>query len=100
MKFIGGCKTFFNFKNCLIDIIDMYEKNTKDYQEINVSITRVLEYYVRKTLVINLIKHDDLKKIKIEYKKYMLDNKYPILENDYDSDSISNYEKKFPLLLI
>ena len=94
MKFIGGCKTFFNFKNCILDIIDMYNMNTKVYQEINGSITRSLEYYVKKALVINLIKHEDLKKIKFEYKKYMLDNKYPILENDYDSDSISNYEKK------
>ena len=96
MKFIGGCKTFFNFKNCIKDIIDMYEKNNKVYQEINGSITRALEYYVKKTLVITLIKNEDLKKIKMEYKKFMLDNKYPMLENSYDSDSISNYEKKIP----
>ena len=74
MKFIGGCKTFFNFKNCIIDIIDIYEKNNKVYQEINGSITRALEYYVKKNLIITLIKNEDLKKIKTDYKKFMLES--------------------------
>ena len=25
MKFLGGCKAVFNFKNCIIDIIYIYE---------------------------------------------------------------------------
>ena len=29
MKFVGGCKTFYNFKNCVIDIIEMYEKKIR-----------------------------------------------------------------------
>ena len=55
-----------------------------------------MEYYVKKTLVITLINNEDLKKIKKEYKKFMLDNRYPMLENSYDSDTVSNYEKKIP----
>ena len=50
-KFVGGCKTFYNFKNSIIDIIDLYKNNTRIYQEKNVSISRSLDYYVKKTLV-------------------------------------------------
>ena len=45
----------------LIDIIDMYKKNKNIYKEMNISITQLLGYYIRKTLVIKLIKHDDSK---------------------------------------
>ena len=41
---------------------------------------------------INLINNSDLKNIKKMYKKYLIDNKYPIQENEYYSDTaISNY---------
>lgn len=95
-KFVGGCKTFYNFKNCIIDIIDFFTNKTKIYQETNISNTRSLEFYVKKNLVVNLISNEDLKKIKLNLKNYMKENKYPYLENEYDSDSFSNYEKKIP----
>ena len=46
-KYIGGCKNLFNFKNCLSDVINVY-KNSKIYQEKNISITRSLEHYLKK----------------------------------------------------
>ena len=94
-KYIGGCKTLYNFKNCLLDVINLYN-NSKIYQEKNVSISRSLEHYVKTKLIFDLIKHEDLKLIKEEYKKYLLEIKYPIIEESYDSDVISNYEKKKP----
>ena len=36
---------------------------------------------------INLINNSDLKNIKKMYKKYLIDNKYPIQENEYYSDT-------------
>jgi len=61
MKFVGGWKTFYNFKTCITDVINLYN-DRKPYQEINISITRALEYYVKNKLVITLFSHQDLKK--------------------------------------
>ena len=95
-KFVGGCKTYFTFKNCILEIIEFYSKKINNYQERNVSITRSLAHYVKNNLIIDLIEHDSLKKIKADYKEFLKSNRYPINENEYDSDSISNYEKKIP----
>ena len=37
-----------------------------------------------------------MKEIKNNYKKFILENKFPAIEGSYDSDSISNYAKKIP----
>lgn len=38
----------------------------------------------------DLIKHGDLKVIKEQYKKYLLEIKYPKIEKSDDSDVLSN----------
>jgi len=38
-----------------------------------------------------------VKKIKEEYKVFLKTNKYPLNENNYNSDTFSNYEKKLLL---
>lgn len=92
-KYIRGCKILYNFNNCLSDVINLYN-NSKIYQEKNISITRSLEHYIKKKLILDLIKHDDFKIIKKNYKKYLLENKYTIIEESYDySDELSKYEK-------
>ena len=68
-KYIGGCKTYYAFKNCILDIIDFYTNKQVIYQERNISITRSLAFYVKNRLIIDIIKHETLKKIKSEYKK-------------------------------
>ena len=98
-KYIVGCKTFYSFKNSILDIIDFYTNKIDVYQERNVSITRSLEYYVKIKLIINLINNDSLKAIKKEYKDFLVKNKYPFNQNNYDSDSLSNYEKKKPFFI-
>ena len=98
-KYIGGCKTFYSFKNIILDIIDFYTNKIDVYQERNVSVSRSLEYYVKNKLIINLIDNYSLKAIKNEYKDFLAKNKYPFNENNYDSDSLSNYEKKTFLYL-
>ena len=54
-KFMGGCKTFYNFKKYINNIIDFYTNKMKIYQETNISVIRSLEFYVKHILVINLI---------------------------------------------
>ena len=62
-KYIGGCKTFYSFKNSILDIIDFYTNKIDVYQERNVSISISLEYYVKNKLIINLIDGESLKAI-------------------------------------
>ena len=45
-KFVGFCKTLYNYKNSLIDVISIYEIKNK-YIEKKISITRVLEHYIK-----------------------------------------------------
>ena len=73
-KYIGGCKTFYSFKNCILEIIDFYTNKQEIYQERNVSITRSLEYYIKNKIIIDLIEHDTLKEIKKEYKNFLFEN--------------------------
>lgn len=49
IKYIGGCKTFYAFNNC---IFDFYSNKHDIYQEKNVSITRSLEYYLKNKLIL------------------------------------------------
>ena len=46
LKFIGGCKSLYNFERSLKEVITLYN-NTPVYQERNISITRSLQYYVQ-----------------------------------------------------
>ena len=48
MKAIGLCKTFYNFKKAILDLLDYFE-NKKEYKEKYVSITRALDYYSKNT---------------------------------------------------
>lgn len=92
-KYIDGGKTLYSFKNSIIDLLDLYNNN-KIYQEKNKSVIKSLEHYVKQKIIFDLISNNDLKKIKDNYKIYMKENKFPINEGNYDSDIISNNEKK------
>ena len=51
----------FNFKNCITDIIKIYEQNAT-YKEKNISLTRSLEHYVKiKDQVFNTVLEHNLK---------------------------------------
>ena len=45
-KYIGYCKTMYNFKKNILDIIDIYTMHC-EYKEKNISLTRALAYYVK-----------------------------------------------------
>ena len=93
-KYIGACKTLFNFRNAIKDIISFYNAKTI-YQEKKISITKGLEFYVKQTTNFNIITNDTLKKIKEKYKNYLKNNNFPINMNNSDlSDNTDYYEIK------
>ena len=53
-KYIGYCKTMYNFKMCIYDILQIYEKHSQ-YKDKQISITRALEHYVKVNNVFDLI---------------------------------------------
>jgi hypothetical protein len=90
MKFIGGCKSFYHFKECLLEVINLYEK--KDvYQERKLSITRSLEFYFIIIEEYDLIIHKDLNIIKKKYKDYLINNTINTQDNIKYIDNIDNY---------
>ena len=94
-KYIGFCKTMYNFKNAILDTIILYTMHNT-YQEKKLSITRSLEHYVKTKEHFDLIENKDLKKIKDMYKEYLLKNKLPLNDlNEYNNSSDSdNYDKE------
>ena len=94
-KYIGFCRTMFNFNNAIIDTINLYKMHNI-YQERKLSITRALEHYVKNNVSFDIISFKELKKIKLSYKDYMENNNLPFI-NDSSVDSINDslfYEKK------
>ena len=94
-KYIGYCKTMYNFQMCIYDIINFYN-NHEQYKSKKISITRALEHYAKIQNHFELITDENLKMIKKNYKKYLTDNNLPIDDNESEDDVISEYEKKKP----
>ena len=94
-KYIGFCKTMFNFKNAILETIDLYSMHNT-YQERKLSISRALEHYVKINDSFDLIKFKDLKNIKNLYKEFLLKNKISNnCKSSYDSiNERSFYSKK------
>ena len=63
LKYVGTCKTIFNFKNSIKDTISIYSKN-KLYVERNLSITRALNFFNLTYNPKDLITDNDIFKIK------------------------------------
>ena len=84
----------FNFKNCITDIIKIYEQNAT-YKEKNISLTRSLEHYVKINDKFELIKVKEIKNILNLYKDYLKENNLPIDEEINDNFE-SDYDKKKP----
>ena len=72
-KFIGFCKTMFNYKNALIDVIELYEMKNK-YIDKKISLTRALVHYVKSKDTFDLITHKEISHIKSSYKEFLISN--------------------------
>ena len=72
-KFLGFFKTMNNFKNALIDVINLYDMKEK-YIEKKLSLTRALEHYIKIKNNFDLITLEDIKLIKRTYKEYLQNN--------------------------
>ena len=75
-RVIGFCKSYFSFSHAILDLIHFFDNKNK-YEERYVSITRSLDYYVKKSKNIKLITNEDLTTIKEEYDKFRSKNKLP-----------------------
>ena len=53
-KYIGYCKTMYNFKMCIYDILQIYETHSQ-YKDKQISTPRALEHYVKVNNVFDLI---------------------------------------------
>ena len=89
-KYIGGAKTFYHFKNALMEILELY-KTKNEYKPRYLSITRALAYFCERNDICQLITAKDLTNIMKEYKFYLNNNenlnKFVNEENiDYSSE--------------
>ncbi len=82
----------FIFKNCLSDIIKVYEQNVT-YKEKNVSLTRSLEHYVIINNKFEIITYNNIKDIRNLYKDYLKENNLPI-DEQIKENMETDYEKK------
>ena len=95
-KLIGLCRTMYNYKRALVEVISLYEMKDK-YIERKISITRALEHYIKIKDNFDLINHEIIKEIKKEYVKYLEGNNLPlgdINNSNNDSDTNSDYYVK------
>ena len=76
-KFVGFCKTMNNFKNALIDVINLYDMKEK-YIEKKLSLTRAFEHFITIKNNFDLITLEDIKLIKRTYKEYLQNNNLPL----------------------
>ena len=73
-KYMGGAKTFYHFKNALMEILELY-KTKNEYKPRYLSITRALAYFCERNDICQLITANDLINIMKEYKFYLINNK-------------------------
>ena len=94
-KFIGFCKTMFNYKNALLDVIELYEMKNK-YTDKKISLTRALMHYVKSRDTFDLITHKEISHIKSNYKEFLKSNQLPLdqLISDNESDKSDDYYNK------
>ena len=91
-KYIRYSKTMLNFKNCLSDIIKIYEQNAT-YKEKNVSLTRSLEHYFKINNKFEIITYNNIKDILNLYKDYLKETNLPI-DEQINENMEADYEKK------
>lgn len=62
-KYVGCCKTIYNFKNAIKDVIYLYNSNNI-YKDRRCCITKALEYCIKSSITFDIISYVDLKNIK------------------------------------
>ena len=60
-KLVGFCKTMFNYKRALLEVITLYEMKDP-YKDKKISITRAIEHYCKSKTYFDLITYEDIKK--------------------------------------
>ena len=84
----------YNFKNCIKDIVKVYNSYS-EYKEKHVSITRAFMHYINSKNNLEFITYDYVKKIKKNYKDYLINNNLSLDEENNNSEN-SDYKNKNP----
>ena len=85
INYVGISKSFYNFEHAIFELFKIFDTK-KNYQNPTISTSRAIAYYLKNNRIYDLIDHQKLISIKNTYKEFMIKEKFPIIEKDFDSD--------------
>lgn len=84
INYMGISKSFYNFKYAIFELFKIFDTK-KIYQNPTISTSRIIAYYLKNNRKYDLIDYQKLLSIKKTYKEFMIKQKFPIIEKDFDS---------------